>query len=285
MKKVLVTGATGFIGGYVIDELLSRGYHVIATSSNKLSASRKSWFQKVEFIELDLKSLELSDNYFIFFNCPDLMIHLAWEGLPNYNLDFHLTDNLPRHCQLLSNLIRNGLKDLTVTGTCFEYGMKSGCLHEDDLPLPENAYAQAKNNLRIFLEAKCKNDNVSFKWIRLFYMYGEGQSPKSLISQLDKALELGDVYFNMSGGEQIRDYLPVNEVARNILAVALQNSVKGIVNCCSGQPVKVKDFVLNYLQNKGKYIQLNLGYYPYSDYEPMEFWGDNNKLKMINSTI
>jgi dTDP-6-deoxy-L-talose 4-dehydrogenase (NAD+) len=112
-------------------------------------------------------------------------------------------------------------------------------------------------------------------------MYGKGQSPKSLFSQLDKAIEEGQETFNMSGGEQIRDYLPIEKVAEYIVRISLQNKVDGIINCCSGQPISVKELVKNYLAAKRKNIYLNLGYYPYPDYEPMRFWGDDKKLKTI----
>jgi dTDP-6-deoxy-L-talose 4-dehydrogenase (NAD+) len=88
----------------------------------------------------------------------------------------------------------------------------------------------------------------------------------------------------MSGGQQVRDYLPVEEVAVNLVAVALQNKVTGIINCCSGQPITVEALVKKYLVEKNKTIKLNLGYYPYPDYEPMEFWGENTKLKKINKS-
>ena len=116
-------------------------------------------------------------------------------------------------------------------------------------------------------------------------MYGKGQNEKSLISQLDKALEKEDKIFNMSGGEQLRDFLPVEKVAQNIINIATQNKVKGIINCCSGHPVSVKDFVQNYLQFKNKNIKLNLGYYPYPDFEPFKFWGNNEKLNKILNEI
>jgi nucleoside-diphosphate-sugar epimerase len=85
----------------------------------------------------------------------------------------------------------------------------------------------------------------------------------------------------VSGGEQIRDFMPVEEVASAIVNIALQNKVSGIINCCSGKPVTVKDFVQSYLLQQNKEIKLNPGYYPYPDYEPMRFWGDNTKLKTI----
>jgi len=112
-------------------------------------------------------------------------------------------------------------------------------------------------------------------------MYGEGQSEKSLLSQLETAIKKGEKRFNMSGGEQLRDYLPVEKVAEYIVAIALQDKVKGIINCCSGKPLSVRKLVEKYLEEKGYCIELNLGYYPYPDYEPMEFWGNNTKLQSV----
>jgi len=281
MKKVLVTGATGFIGNYVIQELLIRDHSIIASSADELKARKASWFDKVTYVSFDLTRVDPDINYFDFFHQPDLMIHLAWEGLPNYKSAFHIEENLPRHFTILSNLIKNGLRDLTVTGTCLEYGLREGMLTEDMPSLPSSPYAIAKNELRKSIEALQQDYSFSFKWLRLFYIYGKGQNPNSLLSQLDKALENNEQVFNMSGGEQSRDYLPVEKVAEYIVKTALQDDVTGIINCCSGQPVTVKQFVEDYLQKKNKTIKLNLGYYLYPDYESMHFWGDNSKLKTI----
>ena len=114
-------------------------------------------------------------------------------------------------------------------------------------------------------------------------MYGQGQNPISLFAQLDTALDNGDTVFNKSGGEQVRDYLPVEKMAADIVAIALQDKVSGIINCCSGIPVTVKQLVEDHIKERNKHISLNLGYYPYSDYEPMRFCGDNSKLKSIVS--
>ena len=112
-------------------------------------------------------------------------------------------------------------------------------------------------------------------------MYGRGQGANSLFSQLDRALALGEKIFNMSGGEQVRDYLPVDQMAEYIVKIAGQNKVTGIINCCSGEPVTIKILIERYLSERGKHISLNTGYYPYSDYEPMKFWGDDSKLKSV----
>lgn len=281
MKKVLVTGATGFIGTYVIEKLLEKGFDVLASSSNDSKAQLFDWFNKVDYIEFDLKKFDDRVNYFDFFQNPDMLIHLAWEGLPNYTQEFHVKENLPRHSAFLKNMLTNGLQDITVTGSCLEYGMKEGCLIENLPSDPANPYAIAKDDLRKFIENLQNENQFNFKWTRLFYMYGKGQSPKSLISQLDKALEDKKAVFNMSGGEQVRDFLPVNKMTEYIVAAASQQHVTGIINCCSGVPVTVKDFVEAYLKEKNAFIKLNLGYYKYPDYEPMRFWGDKTKLRSI----
>jgi len=281
MKKILVTGATGFIGGYVIEELLKQKYTIIASSCNEENAKNKGWYKAVKYIPFNLKEFDNSINYFSFFEEPDVIVHLAWEGLPNYKDAFHINENLPRHYLFLKNCIEHGAKEVTITGTCFEYGMIEGCLSETMETKPANEYAIAKDTLRKQLQHLQQAISFNLNWIRLFYMFGNGQSSNSLLSQLNYALEKGDSIFNMSGGEQERDYLPVEKVAEYIVKAAIQNKVNGIINCCSGTPIKVKDFIVTYLKSIHQQIPLNLGFYPYTDYEPMCFWGDNTKLKLI----
>lgn len=281
MKKILITGATGFVGDHVINALLAQGYTVVASSSSKEKAAEYDWFDRVEFIPFDLKSVVDGDDYYNWFGRPDALIHLAWEGLPNYKAEFHIEENLPRHYIFLRNLVMHGLKDITVTGTCFEYGLQEGKLSEDMPVFPGNPYARAKNDLRIMLENLSKDMPFYLKWVRLFYMFGRGQNPNSLLSQLQAALRRGDGVFNMSPGDQQRDYLSIETVAAYLVKIATQHKVNGVINCCSGEPVEVKQLVLDYLKERKATINLNLGFYPYSDIEPRNFWGDTTKLKTI----
>lgn len=283
--KVLITGATGFLGNHVVNDMLENGIDIIATSRSDKKAKTFSWFDKVEYIPYDINDLKKSnDNLFHFFKSPDKLLHLAWENLPGYTELFHFEKNLFPNYYFLKEMIDGGLKDITVAGTCFEYGMQNGCFNELMTADPKNPYAIAKDTLRKFIEALKLKEQFLFKWIRLFYMYGKGQSEKSLFTQLEKAIENDDKEFRMSGGEQIRDFLPVEEVAANIRKITLTNSNLGIINCCSGRPQTVKSFVENYFSEKKKKIKLISGYYPYPQYEPMEFWGDANKLNTITET-
>ncbi|SDE01095.1 NAD-dependent epimerase/dehydratase family protein [Niabella drilacis] len=280
MRKVLVTGATGFIGQYVVRSLLKQDVDIIATSRH---ISRTGLFDhpRIRVQSFDLHQQNGERDLYAYFEQPDAVIHLAWEGLPNYKEAFHLEENLPAHKQFLSNLIKHGLGDLTVTGTCFEYGMQEGRLDETMPARPGNSYAIAKDLLRKELEKLQTEKPFCIKWTRLFYMYGAGQNSRSLLPQLDAALEAGAPVFNMSGGEQTRDFMPVTAVAEALVKVALQQEVTGIINISGNRPVTVKQFVLDHLRSKNQKIQLNLGFYPYPDFEPMHFWGDNSKLKSI----
>lgn len=280
MKKVLVTGATGFIGNYVVEELLKRDFEVITTSRKSVEEAKKfNWIDKVEYIQWDLNNL--NQNFFKLFKEPDLVIHLSWEGMSDLKSLIHIEKNLFSSYFFIKNMIENGLKDLVVIGTCLEYGMKEGGLKEDMKTEPIISYALAKDVLRKFIEELKKKYDFDFKWVRLFYLYGRGQNSNSLLSQLDKALENNYDVFNMSGGEQLRDYLPVEKVAEYIVKICIQNKINGIINCCSGKPISIRRLVEEHLMKKNKQIKLNLSCYPYLDYEPMEFWGDIEKLNKI----
>lgn len=271
--KVTVTGGTGFIGNYVVSELLARKINVIVTGTDIEKAKKKSWFEKVTFFELDINDIK-NEEVLRNISSADKLIHLVWSGLPNYKELFHFEDNLFPQYFFIKQMILLGLKDITVTGTCFEYGMKEGPLSTSMHSDPQTPYALAKDTLRKFLQELQKTKKIKLKWLRLFYMYGKGQSEKSILSQLENALEKGDSYFNMSGGEQVRDYLKVEEVAKLIVDAALDDQKNGIYNICSGVPITIKKLVEDYLKTQNKKIHLNLGYYPYPDYEPMTFWGE-----------
>ncbi|MEA2019846.1 MAG: NAD-dependent epimerase/dehydratase family protein [Campylobacterota bacterium] len=285
-EKILVTGATGFIGNHLIKYLLkSESFEVIATSTDIEKTKKCDWFDKVKYIQYDIDTQDNEDLY-TFFGKPDRVVYLAWGNLSNYNDLIHIEKFLPNSYLFIKNLVQNGLKDIVVSGTCFEYGLVEGCLSEDISTNPSNSYAIAKDSLYKFIGELNKNFDFSYKWIRLFYMYGDGQSENSLLPLLDKAIKNGDKEFNMSGGEQLRDYLDIDEVVKNIILISTQTKyINQAINCCSAKPCSVRSLVEKYLENKKYTMKLNMGYYPYSIYEPMAFWGDDSKLKKIKEMV
>jgi dTDP-6-deoxy-L-talose 4-dehydrogenase (NAD+) len=109
-------------------------------------------------------------------------------------------------------------------------------------------------------------------------MYGAGQNPGSLFGQLEKAIKNKDPIFNMTGGEQLRDYLPVEQVADYIVMLAGSQGAEGIFNVCSGKPISIRKIVEDFIAERGSSLRLNRGYYPYATHEPIAFWGDRQKL-------
>jgi len=269
MIKVAVTGATGFIGRHVLAELKKYNIDIVAVTRNALRMN--DFDASVRIVQMDISVPPVDC-----FEClgkPDVLIHLAWDGLPNYNSLHHFETELSIQYQFLKVMVESGLSSLLVTGTCFEYGMQSGALSAAMPTKPSNPYGYAKDMLRQQLQYLKSTIPFNFTWGRLFYMYGEGQSKNSLFPLLKEAALRGDQVFNMSGGDQLRDYLPVEEVTRQIVQLAMAQSDIGPVNICSGKPISVRKLVEQWLAENNWEIKLNLGYYPYPDYEPMAFWG------------
>lgn len=277
--KVLVTGATGFIGRHLIP-LLLQSDHIVTTIVRDIDRVKKfPWYGKVELITANIHAVDTC--WPVRIGEIDVLIHLAWSDLSNYHSVIHFEKTLPADYTFLKKMVSLGIKQILVTGTCFEYGKQEGALNEDLPTMPNNSYALAKDSLRKFLFAWKKEEPFTLQWARLFYMYGEGQNSSSLLAQLNDAIRSGQDVFNMSKGEQLRDYLPVEQVAYYLLRLAECQNYDGIVNVCSGYPISVRTLVDNYLIQKNTKMTLNLGYYPYADYEPMAFWGDQEKFKNI----
>jgi dTDP-6-deoxy-L-talose 4-dehydrogenase (NAD+) len=215
---------------------------------------------------------------------PDVLLHLAWGGLPHYRSERHLDSELPRQIAFLDSCVRAGLRRLVVAGTCLEYGMQSGCLDEEMPTAPVTAYGHAKDRLRTHLEALAAVSGLELTWLRLFYLYGPGQAPTSLYSQLRAAIESGATEFPMSPGDQQRDFLPIETAAAGMSTLALDEPGAGIVNLCSGEPKTVVALVRQWLQDWGAELHLGLGAFRYPDYEPRAYWGSTRKLDALLGT-
>jgi nucleoside-diphosphate-sugar epimerase len=282
MTKVTITGATGFVGRYVLAELARRDMEIVATV--RAEPPDTLYRANVRWVPLDIEAPPA--NAFELLGEPDVLIHLAWGGLPNYRALTHFETELPAHYAFLKQLTESGLKSLVVAGTCLEYGMRSGALRETDPTSPVTAYGLAKDTLRRQLECLQKASGGSFglTWARLFFMYGAGQARSSLYSQIKQAIQQGDPQFRMSGGEQLRDYLGIADVARTLVSLALGPRDAGVVNVCSGKPRSVRSMVEHWLHEHRSSMALELGHYPYPDYEPMAFWGSRDKLESLLET-
>lgn len=275
--KIAITGATGFIGKAVVKELLNNKIKpiIIVRKQSKIP----NYFLNCEIFKTNFLKIEKKLYYKI--KQPDVLIHLAWDGLSDYQSKKHLMKELPNQKKFLENLLSSGLKNLFVAGTCFEYQLVENCIKENVKLRPINNYGKAKKKLLIKLISLSKKFNYNLIWARLFYVYGKNQSKRSIFGQLRDAVIKKKTFFNMSDGEQLRDYMSVEEVAKHIVKLSLSKKNLGAINLCSGKPIKVKNLVKKFLKKNKWKIKLNFGYFEVPKNEPKNFWGLPSKY-LIN---
>ena len=274
MPTVAVTGATGFIGRHIVRVLEGMGScRIIAVGRDEGRLQSLGVQYVVADLNIDRKE------YYDLLGRPDVLIHLAWEGLPNYRELFHIERNLMASYRFLKAMIEQGLPSLTVSGTCYEYGLQSGRLTEETPAAPTTSYGIAKDCLRRFLYALREHHSFHFIWARLFFLHGEGQHSGSLIPQIDRAMESGAHSFDMSGGEQLRDYLPVADAASLLAKISLQSRFDGVFNICSGKPISVRRLAEQRVAQHESTMKLNFGVFPYPEHEPLAYWGDDSRLR------
>ncbi len=279
----LITGGTGFVGRNLVEHLLNTDNKITLAVQSEKRIEERGWKGLLTSVLFDLDNIK-TGNLWSYFGEPDCVFHLAWQGLPNYDSTFHLTRNLPNQIKFVEKLINSGCPKIVTTGTCFEYGKKYGPLREDMTCNPDNSYAIAKDSLRKAVFELSKDTNTTIIWVRLFYMYGEHQREDSLFGQLNQAIKNGDEVFRMSEGEQLRDYMNIKDVVKDLYLLSRNVNHSDIINVASGKPISVRKLVENICRQAGANIKLELGYYPYSKFESMAFWADTTKLNNIQAS-
>lgn len=272
----LVTGATGFIGRSVAASALKRGHRVTALVRDAGKAKQVLYaHQQLSLVEGTLADFKVESGDY------DRLIHLAWDLSVKFTDPASLTNNLAPQFDFLNRMVSSGLTDITVAGTCLEYGMQEGALKEDAPLKPVTYYGLAKTTLFDMLSILQKEKKFSLKWLRYFYVYGAEQRAQSLYPQILAAIARKDKTFNMSPGDQVRDFITIDALAHNTVAAAEQATVTGAINIGSGRGTPVVEFVRGVLHRNKHEMELNCGFYPYQTYEPHNFYADISRLKSI----
>jgi dTDP-6-deoxy-L-talose 4-dehydrogenase (NAD+) len=131
------------------------------------------------------------------------------------------------------------------------------------------------------MAARCDQNGLQWCWGRIFYPYGEGQNPNSLLPSLQHALEAGEPSFAMSSGRQIRDFVHVDTIATMLLLLASHPNACGVYNCGSGKPNSLREIAEQTIKRSSSQIKLELGKHPDRQDEPLAFWADTNKIASL----
>ena len=181
--RIFITGGTGFIGRHVVRKIKSKENTLLLLSQlPKTDPSLSGVLESVNVVEGDFSDMDSWKREVENFK-PEATIHLAWEGIPNYDSKTSIR-NLNYGLNLFNFLAEIGCKSILSTGSCWEYGEQSGKLSEDMSPKPMNAFSAAKNSLHLLGKEIARENNIQFIWTRLFYVYGPGQKETSLIPYL-----------------------------------------------------------------------------------------------------
>ena len=270
---ILITGANGYIGSKVVKRLCDIGVEVVATDLS---------FENVDERAIKVKAniFDANNNWFEHFKRPDVCLHLAWRDGFSHNSQKHLQD-LSSHYNFLCNLIDNGLKQLAVMGSMHEIGYFEGKIDENTLCNPLSNYGIAKNALRKAMENYCNDHKVIFQWMRAFYIYGDDEFGNSIFCKLRQAVKNNQNLFPFTSGKNKYDFIHVDELARQIASVVVQNEVNGVINVCSGKPVSLAEQVEWYIAHNKLPIKLDYNKYPDRPYDSPCIYGDVTKIERI----
>ena len=230
--RILITGGTGFIGRHLVP--LMNQHQLMLIGKQKTSFDQSN----LQYLNADLTVPEKWKKQVINFS-PNACIHLAWSGLPDYSLS-KCSKNFGINMQLLDLLIKTECKRIFIPGTCWEYGDLQGEVSEVDLPGTTNLFASFKTSIRLIGEWLTNSKRIGLVWGRIFFVYGDGQRPDSLIPSCYQSFIRGNKP-EIRAPNCVNDFIHVLDVAKAILALIETPAISGIFNIGSGKPTKVVD--------------------------------------------
>ncbi|CDM55777.1 MULTISPECIES: NAD-dependent epimerase/dehydratase family protein [Rhizobium] len=260
MGKVLITGASGFVGRHLLRALVAQGADVRAVLRPN-AVEKVQTVAAIEVVESPSPFSESETWWADALSGIDTIVHLAWYAEPGKYL------TAPENLDCLTGTLTMAKAAATVSvrrfvgvGTCFEYDVSFGKLSIETPLKPLTPYAAAKAAAFIALSQWLPAQSVEFAWCRLFYLYGEGEDERRFVPYLRKSLEAGQ-RADLTEGRQVRDFMDVRDAAARICEVTFGKAT-GAINVCSGVPVTVRELAERIADQYGRRDLLNFGARP-----------------------
>ncbi len=258
MKRVLLTGASGFIGSHCLRPLAERGYevHAVSRTGRTTNGSAAAAWHQADLLQ-PAAARGLIEQV-----RPTHLLHLAWYVVPGKLITAPENfDWVTASFELARRFAEAGGSRLVVCGSGYEYDWSHGYCTEGLTPcVPDTVYGACKHALHEMLRAYAPESKVSAAWTRVFFLYGPNEHPQRLVASVIRALLRGEPA-PCSHGRQIRDYLHVQDVADGLVAV-LDSDAQGAINVSSGQATTLREIVTTLGQLTGRPDLVRLGAIP-----------------------
>lgn len=257
-RRILLTGATGFVGRQVLKSLQERGadVRIVVRGGRRLPVGFAIGNSNTIFSP-DIFS---EDEHWWCATCQsiDAVVHAAWYAEPGrYLLSSKNIDCLSGTLALAKGAVSAGVRRFVGVGSCFEYAFSNEPLTVDARIEPLTPYAAAKVAAYLTLSRWLVSVNVGFAWCRLFYLFGDGEDERRLVPYLRAKLKAGEPA-ELTSGQQVRDFMDVCDAGQLIARVAL-GEMQGAINICSGMPLTVRNLALRIADEFGRRDLLRFG--------------------------
>ena len=264
MRKILLTGANGFIGKHIIPMLLQRDdeVHAVSRKSHTISMQEQPLFwHQCNLLDINQQKHLLEKVK------PTHMIHLAWITTPIEYWSSHENIHwVQASLDLTLNFASNGGKRAVFAGSCAEYDWSFGYLTEGVTPRnPSSLYGTCKHACHCILRNFSKQTGLSNAWGTIFFPYGPGENPDRFVPSVISALLRGESP-QCSHGDQVRDYIFVEDVASAFVAL-LDSEAQGSFNIATGQPTTLKSIAKIISKLMSNNLHIGFGAVPSPDNE------------------
>jgi dTDP-6-deoxy-L-talose 4-dehydrogenase (NAD+) len=258
VKRILITGGTGFVGRQVVRSLSKKDVEMTLVVRN----GKENAVKDIDCVKKIITSQDIfvENRHWWTSACKgiDIVIHAAWYVEPGQYLESEKNaDCLIGSIELVRGAASAKVGKFVGIGTCFEYELSASRLSIQTPLKPLTTYAAAKTALFTFCSSYLPCRGIDFAWCRLFYLYGEGEDGRRLVPYVRGKISKGEVA-ELTCGKQIRDYLDVSQAGVQIAEIALGREV-GPVNICSGLATTIRDLAEKIADEYGRSDLLSFG--------------------------